>query len=129
MTQVKAKQESSVVEESTVNKTQAIAADLHKVIVLIQSKQYLVNVGSYIDCQKFDNEVDTELSFETVLCSLKDGTSTFGKPFLNHKVTARVVSHTRDAKVIIFKKLRRHGYQRKRGHRQPYTTLQITKIA
>ncbi|HIF26667.1 MAG TPA: 50S ribosomal protein L21 [Micavibrio sp.] len=44
------------------------------------------------------------------------------------KVTAKVVSHDRDPKVVIFKKKRRQNYRRKKGHKQPRTVLQITDI-
>ncbi len=43
-------------------------------------------------------------------------------------VTARIVSHVRAPKVLIFKKKRRHNYRRKRGHRQELTVLQITEV-
>jgi large subunit ribosomal protein L21 len=40
-----------------------------------------------------------------------------------------VLGHGRDKKIIVFKKKRRKGYQKKNGHRQNYTTIKIDKIA
>ena len=53
----------------------------------------------------------------------------FGKPLVSGaKVDATILDHGRGEKVIIFKFRRRKNYRRKTGHRQPFTTLQITDI-
>ncbi|HLT23739.1 MAG TPA: 50S ribosomal protein L21, partial [Ignavibacteria bacterium] len=53
-----------------------------------------------------------------------------GTPLLDGKsIQATVVDHVKDDKVIVFKKKRRKGYQKKRGHRQQYTLISIDKIA
>ena len=44
------------------------------------------------------------------------------------KVTAKVLSHVKGDKVIVFKKKRRKGYQKKNGHRQYFTQIQIEEI-
>ncbi|RKZ00268.1 MAG: 50S ribosomal protein L21, partial [Ignavibacteriae bacterium] len=44
------------------------------------------------------------------------------------KVTAKVLEHLKDEKVIVFKKKRRKGYKKKQGHRQELTRIEITKI-
>jgi large subunit ribosomal protein L21 len=43
-------------------------------------------------------------------------------------VTATVVEHGREKKILIYKKKRRKGYQRKNGHRQWFTEVEIQKI-
>ena len=43
-------------------------------------------------------------------------------------VTAKVVAHGRNDKIVIFKKKRRQNYRRKAGHKQPHTLIQITDI-
>ena len=43
-------------------------------------------------------------------------------------VTAEILEHNRDKKLLIYKKKRRKGYQRKNGHRQGYTLLKINKL-
>ena len=55
--------------------------------------------------------------------------STTGTPHVaGAAVSATVVEHKRGAKVIIFKKKRRHNYRRKNGHRQAITVLRIDAI-
>jgi large subunit ribosomal protein L21 len=44
------------------------------------------------------------------------------------RVEAKVLEHVKDGKVIVFKKKKRKGYRVKRGHRQGYTQIQITKV-
>jgi large subunit ribosomal protein L21 len=46
----------------------------------------------------------------------------------NLKVEAKVLSHVKDEKVIVFKKKRRKGYRVRKGHRQQYTEIEITNI-
>ena len=48
---------------------------------------------------------------------------------LNAKVTATVVDHGREPKIIVFKKKRRKQYERTKGHRQGYTTIKIDSIS
>ena len=43
-------------------------------------------------------------------------------------VTATIIDHGRDRKILVYKKKRRKGYQRKNGHRQWFTELEIKKI-
>lgn len=52
----------------------------------------------------------------------------FGNPHLEGRVVARVVGHGRAEKVIVYKKIRRADYRRKRGHRQHFTTVKIESI-
>ena len=55
---------------------------------------------------------------------------TVGEPYVNDiTVSATVLKHGRDRKVIIFKKKRRKGYRRKNGHRQSFSLVQIDSIS
>jgi large subunit ribosomal protein L21 len=45
------------------------------------------------------------------------------------KVTAKILSHLKGDKVIVFKKKRRKGYKKKNGHRQQFTKIEITSIS
>ena len=53
----------------------------------------------------------------------------FGNPTIQGaKVSAVILDHGRDRKILVYKKKRRKGYQRKNGHRQWYTDIEIKKI-
>jgi large subunit ribosomal protein L21 len=58
-----------------------------------------------------------------------DGTVSVGTPVVSGaSVKAKILSHLKDDKVIVFKKKRRKGYVRKRGHRQALTQIEIQSI-
>jgi large subunit ribosomal protein L21 len=53
----------------------------------------------------------------------------FGKPYIEGAgVSATVIGDGKAKKVIIYKRKAKKGYQRKKGHRQPFTRLKIEKI-
>ena len=74
-------------------------------------------------------EAGSQVEMDKVLL-LHDGNNTIiGKPNVaNALVLAEVIEHTKDKKVIVFKKKRRKGYAKKQGHRQKYTQLIIKDI-
>ena len=94
------------------------------------SRQYRVNEGDRVTLDRRDGEDGDELTFDKVLLLAgTDGEPQIGAPLLEGaRVSARIVRQFRGKKIIIQKFKRRKGYRRKRGHRQPYTTVQITGI-
>lgn len=97
-------------------------------VILIGNKQYAVTVGSKIDCEKLDKDVASEFTADVLLLN-SDGKVTVGKPVVaGYHAQVRILEHYRDKKVIIFKKNRRHLYQRRKGHRQNYTTVEVVEI-
>ena len=99
-------------------------------IVDIAGKQFKVSEGSTLKVPSLPSEAGDKLEFNNVLLA-DDGKSVkVGNPTLNGaSVTATVSEHGRDRKVLIYKKKRRKGYQRKNGHRQGYTLIEIKKIS
>lgn len=70
-----------------------------------------------------------KVSFHKVLLKEEAGKITVGKPAIGKaKVTARILSHVKGDKVIVFKKKRRKGYQTRNGHRQQFTRISIESI-
>ena len=92
-------------------------------------KQYKVAKNDVIRVEKLDGEAGTKLTLDNVLMVGDDKGVKVGSPFLKGAhVTAEVLEQTRGAKIIVFKKKRRHNYHRKKGHRQELTVLRITDI-
>ena len=78
---------------------------------------------------KLDSAVDSVVKFDKVLLRADDKKVTVGNPVIKGaSVEAKVLAHSKDDKVIVFKKKRRKGYRVKRGHRQQYTQIEITSI-
>ena len=97
-----------------------------KAIIVTGGKQYLVSENDVLYVEKLDNEVDTDVVFDKVL--YVDGK--VGTPCVKGAtVTATVLKHGKQKKIIIFKyKNKTKSSRHKQGHRQPYTKIQIKKI-
>ena len=100
-------------------------------IVEIYGKQYKVAKGDKLLVNsKIDVAEGKTIKFENVKAVSDKDQSLFDSNDLSkYNVSAKVLEHSRDSKVTIIKKKRRKGYQRKRGHRQDLTLLQIQSIS
>ena len=98
-------------------------------LVEILGKQFKVEKGDKIKVPFIDKKIGDKLSFEKILY-LEDGKKKhIGKPFLeNLNVEAKLLEHGRDSKVIVFKFKRRKGYQKKNGHRQKFSIIEISNL-
>jgi large subunit ribosomal protein L21 len=97
-------------------------------VIKTGGKQYRVSKGDKIFVEKLPGNVGDAVSFDQVLLVGGDAIK-IGKPLVSGaKVEAKILEHGRGEKIIIFKFRRRKNYHRKTGHRQPFTTLQITDI-
>ena len=98
-------------------------------IINISGKQYKAISGSRIRVPKQNGEAGSSLTFDKVLL-INDGKNTeIGNPILKGvTVSGTIVEHGRDKKILVYKKKRRKGYQRKNGHRQWYTEIEFNTI-
>ena len=93
------------------------------------SHQFRVREGDRIVVDRRDGDPGAEVVFAKVLLISGEGTPTIGTPLVEGaRVTAKVVNQFRDKKIIIQKFRRRKNMRRRNGHRQPYTTVQITGV-
>jgi len=91
--------------------------------------QFKVTAGETISVPLIKADEGTEITIERVLLTGEGESLKIGKPLVEGAtVTAKVVNHFKDSKVLIVKRKRRKDYRRKNGHRQPYTRLQIVSI-
>jgi large subunit ribosomal protein L21 len=98
-------------------------------IVEIAGQQFKVEKDQEVIIHRFEAEEGTKVDFNEVLLVDNDGKIKVGAPTVKGaSVSAKVVSHLRGDKVIIFKKKRRKGYQKQTGHRQDFTKIQIESI-
>ena len=94
------------------------------------SHQYRVQEGDFIRVDRRQGKAGDELVFGKVLLIAGDGEPTIGAPLIEGaQVNAKIVDQFRTKKIIIQKFRRRKNMRRRRGHRQPYTTVQITGVA
>jgi len=92
-------------------------------------KQYKVEPGDWIKVEKLDSLEGSLVELSNVLAVSQNNETIIGTPIVEGaRVTATVASHGRDKKIIIFKFKAKNRYQRKQGHRQSYTQLNIKEI-
>jgi len=98
-------------------------------IVEISGKQVKVAKSDFVKVPLQNAAVKDKLQFTNVMLVDDEGKVSIGTPFVkNAEVSAHVVEHGRDRKIIVFKKKRRKDYKVKRGHRQGYTQIKIDAI-
>ena len=120
-------------------------------VIKTGGKQYLVSPGQKIKIEKLDKKEDSEVIFDEVLLLEKGKPSTraklgaglvphrnkvsgagkveIGTPLVEGaKVIGKILAHGKGKKVIIFKYKAKKRYKVKKGHRQPFTEVEILKI-
>ncbi len=92
-------------------------------------KQYRVSLGTKIKVEKLASEGESFVFDKVLLVS--DGKEVkIGKPYLEgSKVEAKVVKQGRAKKIIVFRYHSKTRYRKKKGHRQPFTEVEVTKIS
>jgi large subunit ribosomal protein L21 len=98
-------------------------------IVEIAGQQFKVEKDQRVFVNRLDAKEGAKVDFDRVLLMDDKGKVNVGAPAIEGaKVSAKVERHLKGDKVIVFKKKRRKGYQKKNGHRQYLTELSITGI-
>ncbi|WP_028298379.1 50S ribosomal protein L21 [Olivibacter sitiensis] len=98
-------------------------------IVDIAGQQFKVAKDQSLFVHRLQGDEGASIEFDKVLLAENGGKFTIGAPLLDGaKVSAKILSHLKGDKVIVFKKKRRKGYKKKNGHRQLFTKIQITDI-
>jgi large subunit ribosomal protein L21 len=99
-------------------------------VVSTGGKQYKVAQGDVFRVEKLDAEAGASVELDKVLMIADGDKINIGTPLVSGgKVTAVVKAHGRDSKVEIMKFRRRKHHQKRTGHRQSYTEIEITGIA
>ncbi len=98
-------------------------------LVEIGGQQFKVAQGDEILTQKLPAEVGSKVSFDRVLMVVDGEAVQVGRPVVSGaRVEGTVAGEQRAPKIIVFKKKRRKGYARTRGHRQQHTRIRIEQI-
>jgi len=98
-------------------------------IIKIAGKQYSVSEGDTIKVSTQDWKVGDTVKLNNVLLTDNGKNISVGTPMVpGASVIIEILEHNRDKKLLIYKKKRRKGYQRKNGHRQGYSLLKVNKL-
>ena len=100
-------------------------------IVDIAGQQFKVEAGSEIFVNRLASKKDESVEFNKVLLIDNEGTVKVGAPYVEGAVVKATVleDDTKAKKVLVFKKIRRKGYQKLNGHRQKLNKIRIDYIA
>jgi large subunit ribosomal protein L21 len=101
-----------------------------KATIKTQGRQFSVSEGDILIVNRYPKtEAGAIIEIKEVLAAGEGDAFRVGTPLLDGaSVTARVLENKRGKKVIVFKKKKRKGYERKRGHRQELSVIKIESI-
>ena len=98
-------------------------------IIKTGGKQYKVAEGDILSVEKLDSVKDSEVSFDEVLLVVDGEDVKVGRPKVGGaKVIAKVLEEGKGDKKMVFRYKSKTRQYKKKGHRQPFTKIQITKI-
>ncbi|GLR26091.1 MULTISPECIES: 50S ribosomal protein L21 [Limnobacter] len=98
-------------------------------VIKTGGKQYKVTAGEKLKVEQIPADIGQEISLNEVLAVGSGEQVKVGTPLVEGaSVKAVVVAHGRHDKVKIFKMRRRKHYQKRQGHRQNFTQIQIQSI-
>lgn len=99
-------------------------------VIKTGGKQYRVQAGDLLVVEKLEGAPGADVMFDQVLMVGDDAGATVGAPLVEGaSVTGTLIETRKGEKVKIFKKIRRQGYRRTRGHRQPETVIRVTGLS
>ncbi len=97
-------------------------------VVQTGGKQYKVEAGKKIRIEKIASDKDANFVFDKVLLTADGDDVKIGTPYVpGAEVEAKVLKQGRDKKKIVFRYHSKTRYRKKKGHRQHFTEVEITK--
>jgi large subunit ribosomal protein L21 len=102
-----------------------------KATIKTQGQQFAVSEGDILTVNRYQNtEAGATVEITDVLSHGEGADFKFGTPLIEGaKVTATILENKRGTKVIVFKKKKRKGYHKQRGHRQELSVIKIETIS
>ncbi len=99
-------------------------------VMKLAGKQFKVSPDQVLRVPFTGGEIGQSLEIKEIMAIGEGDDMKLGSPLVDGaSVTAEVVDHGLDPKILVFKKKRRKKYRRTKGHRQAYTTIKITSIS
>ncbi len=101
-----------------------------KAVIVTGGKQYTVSEGDVLFIEKLDVEAEATVKFDQVLAVLDGENTKIGAPVVEGaSVEATVLKNGKGKKIHVLRYKAKKNEKKKIGHRQPYTKVEITKIA
>jgi large subunit ribosomal protein L21 len=97
-------------------------------VVEISGVQFEVRPNAQLTIPRHAGNVGESIEFSNVLLANNGSETKIGAPYVSGNVTAKILSHGKGDKVLVFHKKRRKGYRKFNGHRDQFTQIEITNI-
>lgn len=98
-------------------------------VIKTGGKQYKIREGEELKIEKLEGNLGDKIKFEVLLTADEEGSDVqIGKPFLSSKIDAEIIEQGRNKKILIIKYKPKVRYAKKKGHRQQFTKIKISKI-
>ncbi len=97
-------------------------------VVEIAGTQFEVEKDSIYNVPLLEGNPGDTVEFSNILLTENNGQTTIGTPYISGNVAAKIISHGKGDKVLVFHKKRRKGHRKLNGHRQHFTQIEITNI-
>ena len=99
------------------------------VLIEILGKQFKAAKGDKLRIPYINKKIGEQLTFDKILYSNDGKTMKVGKPYLkDFQMEAKLLEHGKDDKVIVFKFKRRKGYQKRNGHQQKFSLIEVSNF-
>lgn len=99
-------------------------------IIQTGGKQYKVSSGQKLKIEKLESDNSGRVVFDKVLLVVEGEDVKIGNPYVEGaKVEAKILKQGRDKKKIVFRYHSKTRYRKKKGHRQPFTEVEISSLA
>ena len=99
-------------------------------LINISGKQIKIEEGKNIKVPLQNNKVGSKLKLDNVLFFDDGKKQQIGNPYIKSlSFEAKIVSHDSDNKILVYKKKRRKGYEKKIGHKQVFSTIKVDKLS
>ena len=101
-----------------------------KATIQTQGRQLTVSIGDVLKVNSFPGKKEGDsINLDKVMMIGEGENTRFGMPYVEGaSVKATLLENKKDKKVIVFKKKRRQGYKKRRGHRQHLSIIKIESI-
>jgi large subunit ribosomal protein L21 len=98
-------------------------------LVEIAGQQFDVKAKDVVRVPHLQGNIGEVIEFKKLFLANNGNETLVGTPTISGKVTAQILEHGKDKKVLVFKKKRRKGYKKLNGHRQQFTKIAITGVS
>jgi large subunit ribosomal protein L21 len=98
-------------------------------IIETGGKQYKIEKGQTLDIEKIEKKIGDSITFDKILLIGDKGKTTVGTPIIEGAyATAKILTHNKNDKIVVFKMKSKKRYERTKGHRQKSITIEITDV-